>query len=123
MAPTSPILDPQPTRERFVLAGHIIELYTGEDGMVCAAAVDIRGCYSQGRDRAEALANIREAIEVSLPAVKPTGRMTSEPAVALLEREAREGLKLHAAAADLTDPQPLREAIKQAADIIRKPAG
>ena len=74
MAPTPPIL---PARERIIHAGHLIELYPGEDGMVCVTAVDIPGCFSQGRDRAEALENIREAIDASLPALAPERPRTS----------------------------------------------
>ena len=89
MAPTPPIL---PAHERFVHAGHLIELYPGEDGMVCVAAVNIPGCHSQGRDRAEALANIREAIEVSLPALAEqprTARTVAPGAEPLLGIETR----------------------------------
>jgi predicted RNase H-like HicB family nuclease len=41
-------------------------LWTDEDGHIVAECPLIPGCVSQGRDRKEALANIREAIEVSL---------------------------------------------------------
>jgi len=41
-------------------------LKTGEDGYIVAECPVIPGCISQGRTRGEALANIREAIELCL---------------------------------------------------------
>ena len=41
-------------------------LKTGEDGYFVAECPVIPGCISQGRTREEALANIREAIELCL---------------------------------------------------------
>jgi predicted RNase H-like HicB family nuclease len=41
-------------------------LIPGEDGFVVAECPIIPGCISQGRTREEALANIREAIELCL---------------------------------------------------------
>jgi len=41
-------------------------LKTGEDGYIVAECPVIPGCISQGRTREEALANIREAIELCL---------------------------------------------------------
>ena len=41
-------------------------LTPGEDGYVVAECPVIPGCISQGRTREEALANIREAIELCL---------------------------------------------------------
>jgi predicted RNase H-like HicB family nuclease len=43
-----------------------IILVPGEDGFVVAECPIIPGCISQGRNRAEALDNIREAIELCL---------------------------------------------------------
>ena len=43
-----------------------VVLRPGEDGWLVAECPVIPGCISQGRDRAEALANIREAIELCL---------------------------------------------------------
>ena len=40
-----------------------VVLYPGEDGYVVAECPELPGCASQGRDREDALANIREAIE------------------------------------------------------------
>ena len=36
---------------------------TDEDGWVVASCPTLPGCHSQGRDRDEALANIREAVK------------------------------------------------------------
>ncbi|MGH7836798.1 MAG: type II toxin-antitoxin system HicB family antitoxin [Candidatus Binataceae bacterium] len=43
-----------------------IILIPGEDGYLVAECPVIPGCISQGRTRAEALINIREAIELCL---------------------------------------------------------
>lgn len=67
MAPTPPILDPQPARERISVDGHAVDLYPGEDGMVCALAVDVPGCFSQGDDRELAIRMMSEALAVSVP--------------------------------------------------------
>ncbi len=40
-----------------------VVLYSGEDGYVVAECPELPGCASQGLDRDDALANIREAIE------------------------------------------------------------
>ncbi|MBM3144447.1 MAG: type II toxin-antitoxin system HicB family antitoxin [Chloroflexi bacterium] len=37
-------------------------MYAGEDGYWVAECPSLPGCISQGKDRAEALVNIREAI-------------------------------------------------------------
>lgn len=38
----------------------------GEDGYFVASVPALKGCWSQGKNREEALANIREAIELYL---------------------------------------------------------
>lgn len=66
-------------------------LKPGESGFVVAECPELPGCYSQGRDRDEALANITEAIELSLESRRelglplPTGEQRS--AVELLTVE------------------------------------
>ena len=42
---------------------HKIILYPGEDGYWVAECLSLPGCISQGKTKAEARANIREAIE------------------------------------------------------------
>ncbi len=44
----------------------LVTLEVGEDGWIVAECPALPGCVSQGRTTAEALANIREAIELSL---------------------------------------------------------
>jgi predicted RNase H-like HicB family nuclease len=44
----------------------LVTLERDEDGFVIAECPALPGCLSQGRTEAEALANIREAIEASL---------------------------------------------------------
>ena len=43
-------------------------LEPGEDGFIVAHAPSLKSCWSQGKTRDEALANIREAIELFLEA-------------------------------------------------------
>jgi predicted RNase H-like HicB family nuclease len=43
-----------------------VVLHPGEDGWIVAECPMLTGCISQGRTRAEALDNIREAIELCL---------------------------------------------------------
>jgi predicted RNase H-like HicB family nuclease len=42
---------------------HKVILYPGEDGYWVAECLNLPGCISQGKTKAEARANIREAIE------------------------------------------------------------
>ena len=50
----------------------------GEDGWVVAECPLIPGCISQGKDQREAIANIREAIELCLE-TQPTEGWTLPP--------------------------------------------
>ncbi len=43
-----------------------VVLYPGEDGWTVAECPSLPGCISQGRTRADALANIKEAMELWL---------------------------------------------------------
>jgi predicted RNase H-like HicB family nuclease len=45
-----------------------VVLRSGEDGWIVAECPALAGCISQGRNRDEALANVREAIELCLEA-------------------------------------------------------
>lgn len=51
---------------------HVI-LYTDENGEWCASCPSLPGCHSQGETQEEALANIREAIEVYIEALEEDG--------------------------------------------------
>ncbi len=43
-----------------------VSIEKGEDGYFVASVPSLKGCWSQGRTREEALKNIREAIELYL---------------------------------------------------------
>lgn len=45
-------------------------LYHGEDGYWVAECPSLPGCNSQGKNKEQALANIREAIEVYIEALE-----------------------------------------------------
>jgi predicted RNase H-like HicB family nuclease len=55
-----------------------VVLTPGEDGWVVAECPLIPGCVSQGKDQREALANIREAIELCIE-TQPTEGWTLPP--------------------------------------------
>lgn len=48
-------------------------LYPGEDGYWVAEVPSLPGCISQGKSREEALANVREAIDVYVEALEEDG--------------------------------------------------
>ena len=48
-------------------------LMTGEAGYIIAEVPVIPGCISQGRTREEALANIKEAVELCLESMEEEG--------------------------------------------------
>lgn len=48
-------------------------IYPGEDGYWIAECPSLPGCLSQGRTRAEAIENIREAIELYIEALEADG--------------------------------------------------
>jgi predicted RNase H-like HicB family nuclease len=50
-----------------------VVLTPGEDGWIVAECPLIRGCISQGKTHEEALANIREAIELCLESAAEEG--------------------------------------------------
>jgi predicted RNase H-like HicB family nuclease len=45
-------------------------IYSGEDGYFVAECPSLPGCISQGKTREEAIANIKEAIDVYIAALK-----------------------------------------------------
>jgi antitoxin HicB len=55
-----------------------------EYGGYVVVCPSIPGCYSQGKTVSEALANIREAIEVSLADMESHGEEISDPSEALV---------------------------------------
>jgi predicted RNase H-like HicB family nuclease len=54
----------------------IVTLQPGEDGWIVAECPSLPGCVSQGHTVDEAMANIREAIEVSLETRRDLGVKT-----------------------------------------------
>ena len=58
-----------------------VVLYTDEDGVWIAECPAIPGCVSQGATEAEALANIREAIQACLEVRKEQGLPLTEKTV------------------------------------------
>jgi predicted RNase H-like HicB family nuclease len=52
---------------------HQVDLEQDEDGIFVATCPTLPGCVSQGRTRAEATANIREAIEGYLKSLAKHG--------------------------------------------------
>jgi predicted RNase H-like HicB family nuclease len=51
----------------------LVVLESGEDGFVVAECPALPGCISQGRTRAEAIANIQEAIALCLESREAEG--------------------------------------------------
>ncbi len=48
-------------------------IYAGEDGYYVAECLSLPGCISQGKTRAEAIENIREAIQLYIEALEEDG--------------------------------------------------
>jgi len=48
-------------------------IYPGEDGYWVAECPSLPGCVSQGRSKEEAVANVREAIQVYIAALRQDG--------------------------------------------------
>jgi predicted RNase H-like HicB family nuclease len=49
-------------------------LYPGEDGYFVAECPSLPGCISQGKTRAEAIENIREAIQLYIEVLEEKGQ-------------------------------------------------
>ena len=60
-------------------------LYPGEDGFVVAEVPSLPGCVSQGKTRAEALDNVREAISLHEEVLRERGEPLPEDKVELVE--------------------------------------
>lgn len=58
-----------------------VVIYPGEDGWFVVEVPSLPGCISQGRTRAEAIANIREAISVMIEALEARGEVVPEDAL------------------------------------------
>ena len=55
-----------------------VVIYRGEDGYWVVECPSLPGCVSQGKTKAEAIANIREAIEGWIESAKARGQTVSE---------------------------------------------
>ncbi len=60
-------------------------LYPGEDGFVVAEVPSLPGCISQGETRAEALANVREAICLHEEVLRERGEPVPDDRVEIVE--------------------------------------
>jgi predicted RNase H-like HicB family nuclease len=67
---TEPLNEAENTADS--MARYKITLYKGEDGFIVAQCPELPGCVSQGRSKAEAVRNIKEAIALYLDALKDT---------------------------------------------------
>jgi len=55
-----------------------VVIYRGEDGMWVAECPSLPGCVSQGSDKEEAVANIKEAIDAYVEALQDDGMPVPE---------------------------------------------
>jgi predicted RNase H-like HicB family nuclease len=62
-----------------------VVLRLGEDGMIVASCPAIPGVWTQGKTRAEALANAREAIELAIEAALDRGDPVPDEDVETIE--------------------------------------
>ena len=60
-------------------------LYPGEDGFVVAEVPSLPGCVSQGKNRAEALTNVREAIALHEDVLRERREPVPEDRVEIVE--------------------------------------
>ena len=60
-------------------------LYPGEDGYIVAEVPSLPGCVSQGKNRDEALANVREAISLHEDALRERGEAVPVDQVEIVE--------------------------------------
>ena len=60
-------------------------LYPGEDGYVVGEVPSPPGCLSQGKDREEALVNVREAIALHEEVLRERGKPVPDGDVELVE--------------------------------------
>ncbi len=58
-------------------------LYPGEDGYIVAECPSLPGCISQGKTRAKALENIKEAISLYIKTLVEDGEVVPKDCVSL----------------------------------------
>lgn len=59
-------------------------IYPGEDGFWVVECPSLPGCISQGRTKEEALANIREAIDLYIETLEEQGRQIPKDQVEVI---------------------------------------
>ena len=64
---------------------YTIVMEAGEDGQIVVRCPTLPGCWSQGKTRDEALANIREAIELYLESLSANGEVIPEEDATTIE--------------------------------------
>jgi len=64
---------------------YTVILEPGEDGYIVAQCPALPGCWSQGKTRDEAVANIREAIELYVESLMANGERVPEEEVRTVE--------------------------------------
>ncbi len=64
---------------------YVVVLTQDEDGFIVAECPSLPGCFSQGETKEEALANIREAIQLSLETREAEGLPTHALPVEIAE--------------------------------------
>ena len=62
-----------------------VVLYPGENGYLVAEVPSLPGCISQGKSRAEALENVREAISLHVEVLRERGEPIPEDRVEMVE--------------------------------------
>jgi predicted RNase H-like HicB family nuclease len=62
-----------------------VVLYPGEDSYIVAEVPSLPGVVSQGKDREEALENIREAVELHIEVLQERGLPVPEDETELVE--------------------------------------
>jgi predicted RNase H-like HicB family nuclease len=60
-------------------------LYPGEDGYIVAECPSLPGCISQGKNRQQAIENIKEAISLYIKTLVEDGEVVPEERVELVE--------------------------------------
>ena len=64
---------------------YTVILEPGEDGYIVAQCPALPGCWSQGKTREKAMANIQEAVELYLESLRANGERIPEEEVRTVE--------------------------------------
>jgi predicted RNase H-like HicB family nuclease len=68
-----------------IVRKYTVILEEGDDGYVVVHCPALPGCWSQGKTREEAMANIREAIELYLESLAANGELIPEEEAGTVE--------------------------------------